>query len=164
MDDWKIKLSYKSYLGQLKFCATSIKKFISHENKICHQTHPCHASLTSHCSKFTNVKTFLTLKLSQHLKSGSTCCSSVPVAALIDCQCCRLGNTLCLCLPVLSSQTVQELPQKTSHWYHSQNLSFSWSDCQMNSRGSNLAQTLTLAELPEAQSLLSLYIWICQHK
>ena len=95
MDDWKIKLSYKSYLGQLKFCATSIKKFISHENKICHQTHPCHASLTSHCSKFTNVKTFLTLKLSQHLKSGSTFCSSVPVVALIDCQCCRLGNQSC---------------------------------------------------------------------
>ena len=95
MDDWKIKLSYKSYLGQLKFCATSIKKFISHENKICHQTHPCHASLTSHCSKFTNVKTFLTLKLSQHLKSGSTFCSSVPVVALIDGQCCRLGNQSC---------------------------------------------------------------------
>ena len=42
-----------------------------------------------------SIKTFLTVELSQYSKSGNTVSSSEPVTASSDC--CRLGNTLCLC-------------------------------------------------------------------
>ena len=42
---------------------------------------------------------FLTIQLQQYCKSGRTFPCSKPVASSKDC--CRIGNTICLCLPVL---------------------------------------------------------------
>ena len=58
-----------------------------------------------------SLQSFLTLKLSQ---SGGTFAfsSSKPVAALKDCS--RLGNALCLCLPVQRAQAVPERCPKSS--------------------------------------------------
>ena len=53
-----------------------------------------------------SINTFLTLELHQYHKSGSMISSSEPVAALSEC--CLLGSTLCLCLPVQPAQTVLE--------------------------------------------------------
>ena len=47
---------------------------------------------------FQTIKTFLALNLCQFSKGGSTFSSSEPAAASSDCS--RLGNALCLCLPV----------------------------------------------------------------
>ena len=47
-----------------------------------------------------------TFKLSQYRKSGSIFPSSELVAAYSNCS--RLGNALCLCLPVQQAQAVQE--------------------------------------------------------
>ena len=53
-----------------------------------------------------SIKTFLTVELIQYSKSGSTFSSSESVAASSDCS--RLGNKLCLCLPVWPAQAVPE--------------------------------------------------------
>ena len=58
------------------------------------------------------IKTLLTLELSQYRESGSTFSSSEPVAARSDCH--RLGNALCLCLPVCPAQAVPERDPKSS--------------------------------------------------
>ena len=60
---------------------------------------------------YKELKTFLTVELSQYCKSGSTFSSSKPVTASSDCS--RLGNILCLCLPVLPAQSVQESSPKS---------------------------------------------------
>ena len=61
--------------------------------------------------KFTSIKTLLTLELSQYSKSGSIFSSSEPFAASSNCS--RLGNVLCLCLPVLPAQAEQESGPKS---------------------------------------------------
>ena len=53
-----------------------------------------------------SIKTLLTVELSQYHKSGSVFSSSEQVAARSDCP--RLGNALCLILPVLPAQAVPE--------------------------------------------------------
>ena len=53
-----------------------------------------------------SIKTSLTLELSHYCKSGNMFSLSKPVAASRDCN--QLGNALCLILPVLSAQAVQE--------------------------------------------------------
>ena len=76
----------------------SSKNFILHgKKKVCHGP------------KFT---AFLTLELSQYRKSDSTFSSSKPVSVRSDCR--RLGNTLCLCSPVLPTQAVQESGPESS--------------------------------------------------
>ena len=54
--------------------------------------------VTCHCPLSTKHEIVLLLKLNQFYKSGGTLSSSEPVTAHSDCS--RLGNTLCLCLPV----------------------------------------------------------------
>ena len=51
-----------------------------------------------------NIKTFLTLEQCKFCKSDSMFSSSEPVTACIHCS--RLGNSLCLCLPVRPAQAV----------------------------------------------------------
>ena len=58
-----------------------------------------------------SIKTLLTLELSQYRKSGSMFSSSEPVAASSDSS--RLGNTLCLCLPVQPAQAELERDPKS---------------------------------------------------
>ena len=55
-----------------------------------------------------SMKTLLALELSKYRKSGSMFSSSEPVAASSDCHRLRVGNTLCLCSPVLPAQAEQE--------------------------------------------------------
>ena len=59
--------------------------FISHEKKVVAQN-------------LQSIKTLSTLELSQYSKSGIMFSSSEPVEASSDYS--RLGNALCLCLPV----------------------------------------------------------------
>ena len=58
-----------------------------------------------------SIKTFLTVELKQYRKSGSTFSSRELVTARSDC--CRLGNTLCLCSPVQTAQAVLERCSKS---------------------------------------------------
>ena len=58
-----------------------------------------------------HIRTLLTVELCQYCKSGSTFSSSEPVAASSDC--CRLGNTLCLCSPVQPAQAMPERGPKS---------------------------------------------------
>ena len=62
-------------------------------------------------SNLQSIKTWLTLELSQYRKSGSMFSSSEPVAASSDSS--RLGNTLCLCLPVQPAQAELERDPKS---------------------------------------------------
>ena len=81
-----------------------------------------------------SMETFLTLDLSQDLKSGGTFSSNKQVAASTDSarllpshssSQCRLGNTLCLYLPIRPAQAVPEPSPKNSatdcQWLCSQN-------------------------------------------
>ena len=87
MNDHKIERSNSCVFRWQQFPADSMEMFI-----------PTNKKSVVAAQYLQSIKTFLTLGLSQYRKSGSTFSSSEPVATSSDC--CRLGNTLCLCLPI----------------------------------------------------------------
>ena len=126
MNDWKIEQSNEYCFGWSHNLESSIKNFTSFHMK---------NKASSHCLKFTKHWIFLTLELKFHFtwktkgavtawnihsiesfwllnKSGSPFPSSEPVAARRDCS--RLGNSLCLCLPIHPAQVVPECSPKSS--------------------------------------------------
>ena len=92
MNNRKIERNDGRGLGRQQLLAYSIEIFISHEKK----------KWLVAARNLQSIKTLLALELSQYRKSGSMFYSSELVAARSDCS--RLGNTLCLCLPVWPAQ------------------------------------------------------------
>ena len=95
MNHRKIERSDGRGFGQQQLPANSIGISFPNEKRICR-----HGPIS------TKHQNLFTVELSQYRKSGSTFSSSEPVAARSDCR--RLGNALCLCLPVRPAKPVLE--------------------------------------------------------
>ena len=96
MTDRKIERSYGRCFGQHQLLADSIKISFHMRKK----------KWFVAAQNLQSIKTLLTLELTQYRKCGSMFSSSEQVAARSDC--CRFGNALCLCSPVLRAQAEQE--------------------------------------------------------